>query len=137
MGLMDGGDQGCFGACARPPFICWPSVCIPSFADDPAILAPACWADTVGDTGEPRRGLEGIPLAEARLLAIEDGLSRRVLFCVGRRGGCCPVSRVEFAALGRDDSGFVSCGAGDGVVVSPSGSGGATELGCSCWNLRI
>lgn len=39
------------------------------------ILAPACCEESVGDAGEPRRGCDGMPRAEARLLAIEDEVS--------------------------------------------------------------
>ena len=83
-----------------------------------AILAPACWADSVGETGDARRGWAGIPRAEARLLAMEDVSRAGSRTWVDNLGGACNAS---FAAA---DSTGVSGG------FSPAGSG--ADGGCSC-----
>ena len=97
VGLTFDGDHGCLGADTRLRRSLVPWDCVPRSLDSPVldlvglsvILAPACWEERVGDAGEARRGWEGIPRADARLLAIEE------VSLVGKRvfpdslGGCC------------------------------------------------
>lgn len=139
MGLGVGGDHGCLGVEKR---LCRFLAGLSRSLVSPAlalggvsvIFAAACCDVSVGDTGDPRRGCDGIPRADARLLAI-DGVSR-----LGRRvlptnlGGRCaswfalalfvpPVSAVGWIANAEEPvAGTVSAG----IVV-----------GCSCWNRRI
>lgn len=85
VGLGSGGDQGCLGADARlGRFLVGTSRSLdsPVLALDglSVIFAPACCEESVGETGDPRRGSEGMPRADARLLAIDED-SR-----LGRRG---------------------------------------------------
>lgn len=77
MALGKGGDQGCLGADARLwRFFFGTSRSrdspVLSFDGDSVIFAPAWWEESVGETGEPRRGWDGIPRADARLLAIDE-----------------------------------------------------------------
>ena len=60
-------------------------------------LPPACCADTVGDTSPPLRcWLPGIPLAVAKLLAIDEDKSLPgIRDARGRRGGFWEASEAE------------------------------------------
>ena len=75
--LGNGGDHGCLGADARLGlFFVGPSRSLVSpvlALDGASIFAAACCEDSVGDTGDPRRGwCAGMPRADAKLLAIEE-----------------------------------------------------------------
>lgn len=60
-----------------------------SFANFPG----TCWADKVGEAGAPLLWPPGMPLADARLLAIDDDRSRAVARVPPTSlGGCCNVS---------------------------------------------
>lgn len=77
VGLGSGGDHGCLGADARPARFfngSFRSLDSPVLilAGASAIFAPACWEESVGDTGEPRLEWAGMPRADARLLAIDE-----------------------------------------------------------------
>ena len=91
MGLGIGGDHICLGADARlSRFLCGTSRNLdsPDLSLDPSVIfAPACWAERVGETGDPRRGCEGIPRAEARLLAMDEDSRLGIRGIPGSFGG--------------------------------------------------
>ena len=68
--------------------------CVPlAFAGSFANFPGTCCADIVGDAGRPRLWPPGMPLADAKLLAIEDDNSRAVARAPpASLGGCCNAS---------------------------------------------
>jgi hypothetical protein len=137
-----GGDQGCLDVeirlCRFLVDSC--SLVSPALAlgGGSVIFAAACCDVSVGDTGDPRRGCDGIPRAEAKLLAIED-LSR-----LGKRalptnlGGSC-ASWFALALFAPPSSAavcWVANAEAAADAVADTGSAGMV-VGCSCWNRRI
>lgn len=140
MELGVGGDHGCLGAETRLcRFLAGPSRSLvsPALALGGAsvIFAATCCDVSVGDTGDPRRGCDGIPRADARLLAIEDvsRLGRRAL--PTNLGGRC-ASWFALAVFAPPDSAAVCWVANAEEGVADVDSAGMV-VGCSCWNRRI
>ena len=138
--LAVGGDHGCLGVEIRLcRFLTGPSrnLVSPSLAlgGVSVIFAATCCDVRVGDTGDPRRGCDGIPRADARLLAIEDAsrLGRRVL-PTNLGGGCASwFAPALFVAPASAAVCWVPT-AEEAVVEVVSAW---VVVGCSCWNRRI
>lgn len=136
-----GGDHGCLGAEARLcRFLAGPSRSLVSLAlalgGGSVILAATCCDVSVGDTGDPRRGCDGIPRADARLLAIEDLSRLGIRVLPTNLGGRC-ASWFALAPFVPPSSAAVCWVANvDEVVVADAVSAGRV-VGCSCWNRRI
>lgn len=130
-----GGDHCCLGAEARLcRFLAGPSRSLVSPAlalgGGSVIFAATCCDVSVGDTGDPRRGCDGIPRAEARLLAIEDlsRLGRRVL--PTNLGGRC-ASWFTLATFVPPNSAAVCWVPNVEEAVADAVSAGGV-VGCSC-----
>ena len=99
------------------------------------IFAATCCDVSVGDTGDPRRGCDGIPRADARLLAI-DGVSR-----LGRRavptnlGGRCASWFAPTFFVPPVSAAVCWVANGEEAVADAVSAG--IVAGCSCWNRRI
>jgi len=100
-------------------------------------LPPACSAEIEGDIGSGGRRwrLLGIPLADAKLLAMEDERSRAVCLVRVRRGGYRMASAVSALLVDEGSAGAVFSAATGLAGADGEGSGSRVAFSCQLFKI--